>query len=334
MNKITLSVGISAYNEQANISNVITALLYQQEVNFELKEIIVVSDGSTDQTVDLIKSFGDDRVRLVEHSERAGKAKRLNEITELFSGDILLLTDADVLPDDQLVFDKIATQFVQSKSVDLVLTNVRPLPAVTFFESAINNFFYAREDQLEHFDFLSTIHGARGAGLALSRKLAKEIVFPETLLIDDAFVYLYAMKQGFKAVAAKDAVIWFRSVQTVKDFRKQMMRYMKGGEQLHKFYSAEHIQNTSFIPREIMMRVLFNQLNRDVLGYLCLKIVFIYCRFYLRYYNYRTSPKWLISKSSKHLQVQPEEITTKQPLFSNIWKTVGALKGIFVWLTN
>ena len=37
MKKLTISIGISAYNEQANIANVITSFLYQKETNFVLK---------------------------------------------------------------------------------------------------------------------------------------------------------------------------------------------------------------------------------------------------------------------------------------------------------
>lgn len=335
MKKLTISIGISAYNEQANIANVITSFLYQKETNFVLKEIIVVSDGSSDKTVELVEKFGDDRLHLVAHSDRAGKAKRLNEIISLFSGDILILTDADVLPDDQFVFEKIVKEFNKDKKIDMVLANVRPLPAVTYFESAVNNFFYAREDQMKNFDFLSSIHGARGAGMALSKKVAKQIVFPELLIIDDAFIYLFIKKSGYKIAAAKDAVIWFRSVQTISDFKKQMMRYMKGGEQLNSFYTDQLIYQTSYVPSSVMLKVLFSQFSRDIIGYILLKIVFVYCRFYLRYYRYRSTPKWVISKSSKHLQVQTSIVGSHDPFFNKLWKTLGMVKGvILLWLIN
>ncbi len=332
MKKPTISVGISAYNEQLNIANVITSLLYQKETNFILKEIIVISDGSTDKTVELIEQFGDDRLHLIAHSDRVGKARRLNEIISLFSGDFLLLTDADVLPDDQFVFEKIVDKFLKDSKTDMVLANVRPLPAMTFFEKAINNFFYAREDQKRQFDFYSTIHGARGAGLALTRKVAKKLIFPDNLIIDDAFIYLFIKQSGYKVVAAKEAIIWFRSVQTIADFKKQIMRYMRGGEQLHNFYNAELIYTTSYIPKHIMIRVLVSQLKRDTLGYLLLKAVFTYCRFYLRYNKYRTTTRWLVSKSSKNLQVQANiQTSISHPRVDRL----GLLKGLlFVWFTN
>lgn len=333
--KLTVSVGISAYNEQVNIANVITSLLYQQESNFSLKEIIVVSDGSVDKTVELVKGFGDHRVKLFVHDNRGGKAKRLNEIFNFFTGDILFLTDADVLPDDQNVIARIVEQFEKNEKVDLVLANVRPLPAINFFEGAVNNFFYARESQSHHFDFLTSIHGARGAGMALRQYAAKQIEMPESLIIDDAYIYLYLKQHAYKVAAAKDALIWFRSVQTPGDFKKQIMRYMRGGEQLHTFFPDELILKESYIPKMVMFRLLADQIKKNIVGYFYLKFVFMYCRLYLKYYKYKTSPKWLISKSSKQLQVQPGLIPSQRSTYGKIFKAVGVLKGIIlVWLTN
>ena len=49
--KLTVTIGIPAYNEEANVRNLLVSLLAQKETNFKLQEIIVVSDGSTDKTV-------------------------------------------------------------------------------------------------------------------------------------------------------------------------------------------------------------------------------------------------------------------------------------------
>ena len=48
--KLTVSVGIPAYDEEANIKSLLEAILQQRQENFILKSIIVVSDGSTDRT--------------------------------------------------------------------------------------------------------------------------------------------------------------------------------------------------------------------------------------------------------------------------------------------
>src|SRR5689334_482537 len=100
MNKSTLSIGIPAYNEQANIKDLITALMNQVQENFVLEKIIVASDGSTDQTEQIVRSISDTRVQLIADGQRKGQAARQNEIIEQLKSDLLLLLNADVLPTD------------------------------------------------------------------------------------------------------------------------------------------------------------------------------------------------------------------------------------------
>ena len=63
--KLSVSVGIPALNEELNIKQLLTAILRQEEDSFVLREIIVVSDGSTDETVALAKSIKDKRIRVI-----------------------------------------------------------------------------------------------------------------------------------------------------------------------------------------------------------------------------------------------------------------------------
>src|SRR3990167_3614295 len=69
----TVSIGISAYNEEKNIRGLLESVLGQTEDGFELAEILVVSDGSTDQTADRIREVLDPRVKLVVSDTREGK---------------------------------------------------------------------------------------------------------------------------------------------------------------------------------------------------------------------------------------------------------------------
>ncbi|NTU73535.1 glycosyltransferase, partial [Candidatus Roizmanbacteria bacterium] len=53
----TLTIGISALNEEQNIICLLNALLSQKNGHYLLSELVVISDGSTDQTVPLVKSI-------------------------------------------------------------------------------------------------------------------------------------------------------------------------------------------------------------------------------------------------------------------------------------
>ena len=88
-----LSVIVPAYNAQRTIGQTLKALTEQDYP--EKFEIIVVDDGSKDQTADLIRSFAN--VRYV-HQPNAGPASARNHGAQLAQGDILAFTDSDCIP--------------------------------------------------------------------------------------------------------------------------------------------------------------------------------------------------------------------------------------------
>jgi len=87
--KLTVSVVVPAYNCAATIGNNLTAILKQ---TYPITQIIVVDDGSTDQTAQIVKSF--DRVTYVRQSN-AGPAKARNRGARETQTDIIFFTDSD-----------------------------------------------------------------------------------------------------------------------------------------------------------------------------------------------------------------------------------------------
>lgn len=93
-----VSLIISAYNEELVIGGKISnslALDYQRSK----LEIIVASDGSTDQTKRIVEGFSDSGVHLWHSEIRRGKNHCLNEAMALATGDIVVFTDANAMFD-------------------------------------------------------------------------------------------------------------------------------------------------------------------------------------------------------------------------------------------
>lgn len=63
----------------------------------ERLEVIVSSDGSTDGTEEVVRTFSDERVRLVSHAEHEGKSAALARGVAVASGDVIVFTDADAM---------------------------------------------------------------------------------------------------------------------------------------------------------------------------------------------------------------------------------------------
>jgi glycosyltransferase involved in cell wall biosynthesis len=79
------------YNEEVDIVESINSLLAQKGK----KEIIVIDDGSTDHTGELLETFGK-KIKVVTHKERLGAAKSRNEGNKLATGDIIAVCDVDI----------------------------------------------------------------------------------------------------------------------------------------------------------------------------------------------------------------------------------------------
>ncbi|EIF34995.1 glycosyl transferase [Burkholderia sp. Ch1-1] len=97
-----VSLIISAYNEDLVIREKIINSLSLDYPPSRL-EIIVASDGSSDQTQSIVESFEDARVRLWHTETRGGKNHCLNEVMGLAAGEIVVFTDANAMFDRQAV---------------------------------------------------------------------------------------------------------------------------------------------------------------------------------------------------------------------------------------
>ncbi len=89
----TLSVLIAAYNEQANIGRKIEQTL-ALDYPADKIEILVLSDGSSDRTDEIVRNYPDPRVRLVRIPERHGKTHAQNEGVRAAKGEVLIFSDA------------------------------------------------------------------------------------------------------------------------------------------------------------------------------------------------------------------------------------------------
>ncbi|MEO6522702.1 MAG: glycosyltransferase [Mucilaginibacter sp.] len=89
--KPVITVLMPAYNAARYIAEAIESVLLQTFANFEL---LIVNDGSTDATVDVIKSFNDTRIVLINRNN-GGVAKALNTGLEYARADYIARFDAD-----------------------------------------------------------------------------------------------------------------------------------------------------------------------------------------------------------------------------------------------
>ena len=115
----SLTVVISAYNEEAVIARRIQNLL-DQDYPSEQVEILIGSDGSTDATCQVVESYRSAGVQLAAFRTRRGKASVLNDLVRLAGGEMVIFTDAATVfyPD---AFKQLVTGFWRYPSASVVV---------------------------------------------------------------------------------------------------------------------------------------------------------------------------------------------------------------------
>lgn len=88
-----LSVIIPAYNEEKGISKVIEQLKTVLERTKQPYEIVVIDDGSTDNTAKIVDKIGN--IKVVRHAQNKGYGAALKTGIKSATGDLILITDAD-----------------------------------------------------------------------------------------------------------------------------------------------------------------------------------------------------------------------------------------------
>ena len=87
-----VSVIIPVHNSEKYILECLNSVINQTYKNLE---IIVIDDKSTDNSVDLIKSINDPRIKLIQLKENVGAGVARNKGIEISTGDYICFLDSD-----------------------------------------------------------------------------------------------------------------------------------------------------------------------------------------------------------------------------------------------
>ncbi len=127
-----ISIIVPAYNAREHLGQCLDALLASSYTSFE---IIVVDDGSTDDTAEMARAKG---VTLLERTRQAGPGAARNEGALQAKGEVLLFVDADVLVTERTVA-LVAKRFMENPDVDALFGSYDDTPSEEDFLSQYKN---------------------------------------------------------------------------------------------------------------------------------------------------------------------------------------------------
>ena len=193
-------------------------------------EIVVVSDGSSDGTNEILSRYQkDEHVRVILRPKQRGKAAGINDAIALTRGDVVVFTDVRQILEPtaiQLMLENFADPEVGGVSGELMLGD--PISG----EAAKGVGLYWRiEKAIRELESASgSVVGATGAIYAVRRHLLVPLP-PETVL-DDVYIPMHVVKQGARVVFEARARAWDVPDQGGKREFARKVRTLSGNYQL------------------------------------------------------------------------------------------------------
>ncbi len=262
-NKIfTVSVGIPALNEQKNIKKLLLTLLRQKEIGFKFDQIIVASDGSTDNTEKEVLSVKDNRIKLLSFKDRKGQAARQNDLVKEIHSDLVLLLNADVVPSSDDFTSELVKPFAENPRLGLVSPRLQPLKTVTFFEQIINYSVRIKKSIFETWKNGDNLFSCVGAARMFRKEFIKNFIWPDAIS-EDAFSYLSCLEKGYTFQLVRTATINLRSPSTLHDHIKQSSRFFNGSKIMKSFFADDFVKVNYSIPFPLIVKALVRYFIRN-----------------------------------------------------------------------
>jgi Glycosyl transferase family 2 len=234
------SVGIMAYNEEANIADAIGAILGQELSAGHIAELIVVASGCEDRTVPIVSDIvsRDPRVRLIEQESREGKASAINLFIAAATSPVLLMVSADVLVEDGTI-DALLRHF-EDPRVGMVGGHPIPVnPETTFLGHAVHL-------QWRLHDRIARESPKLGEIVAF-RNVVPSI--PTDTAVDEISIQALVTQLGYRLVYEPQAIVYNRGPTTVRDFLRQRRRIHAGHLRIveQQGYAASTMSSTRVV---------------------------------------------------------------------------------------
>jgi cellulose synthase/poly-beta-1,6-N-acetylglucosamine synthase-like glycosyltransferase len=190
-------------------------------------QVVVVSDGSSDSTVKILREHGDMLQPIVFEAPR-GKAAALNEATKWAAGEILVFTDARQLLDVNAISELtacFADPEVGGVSGELILEADSESPS-----DALGTYWKIEKLVRRLESESGSVIGATGALYAIRRRLYREI--PPATILDDVVIPMTIVRQGNRVVFQNSAIARDKLfTEKGKEFSRKV-RTMTGNYQL------------------------------------------------------------------------------------------------------
>jgi len=238
-----ISVIVPAWNEEVGITTSIESLLKNTYRNLE---IIVVNDGSSDNTNKVVREFYNKKIKdrdlkgktfiYINKRKNKGKGAAINSGVKKSTGDLIITMDADTKFEKDAIYT--VAKYFQNKDIDAAVGNVKVantkdvLGIMQQIEYTLG-FYFKRTNSVLNCEYIMG-----GAFSIFTRSIFDKCgYFDEENKTEDIEFSTRIKCLGLKTVFLEDAIAYTEGASSLKGLLKQRLRWKKGRMDTFKKYS-------------------------------------------------------------------------------------------------
>ncbi len=236
-----VSLIITAHNEEQNIENKIKNSFKLDYPNPENLEIIVVSDGSTDNTNKICRRVckkyetkAKQQIKFIELNKRVGKINALNHAVPHANGEILVFSDANTFYNKDVI-NQLVKHFNDEK-VGCVTGYVKLIAKKGLHKQGEGIFTRLESSIQKNESLIYSVMGIDGAMYSLRKKLYIQSSNRfSNLLIEDFVAGMGILEKGYRVIYEPKAKAWELSSISISEEFKRKSRIVAGAFQSLRF---------------------------------------------------------------------------------------------------
>lgn len=281
------SIGIMAYNEERNIGNLLRELL-KQRLSF-VKEIIVVNDGSTDKTAEIIKkSLKNKKIKLINIKKRGGKVRAINEFLKKARSEIIVLESADTIPEKNAI-KELFKEFKDPK-IGIVGARITPLNNGNSFADFFGTFAYKLHHEV-------ALKNPKFGELIAFRNVIKKLPMNA---VDEECLAMLIKKKGYQLKYCPKSIIHNKQPTSIKELIVQRRRIHAGHKTLNKKGYSPATYKLKNVTKVLVKNLKLKKIHL-ILGAIVLESYARWLGFYDICFKRNNHYRWEIAESTKSL---------------------------------
>ena len=291
---IECTIGIMAFNEEKNIGKLIDALLRQKLKEVEIKKIVVVASGCTDQTAEITKRYTErySQIELITQPQREGKSSAINLFLKAVKTPVVVLESADTLP----LFYTIENLVIPFSDPNVGMCGGHPLP-----QNNPDSFLGFTNHLLWTLHHLLSLERPKMGELVAFRNIVPSI--PVESAVDETSIEAFFAQKKMQILYLPKAMVLNKGAENIADFIKQRRRIYAGHLYIEHHH---HYQVTTLHATKIMGLILRNiRLTFKtffwLVGAILLEATGRYLGVFDYYFKKKNHAVWAIAESTKEI---------------------------------